>query len=107
MGRRSITGGVTAKGPRRIQFEFWFEGVRYRPTLLRTPSEANLRQARRQLAGIKARITTGTFSFAEEFPEFRNLRSFRAKEPRERVLKSSMLSWRIANHASPRTTWRP
>ena len=74
MGRRSITGGVTAKGQRRIQFEFWFEGVRYRPTLPRTPTEANLRRAREQVAGIRARITAGTFSFAEEFPEFRNLK---------------------------------
>ena len=74
MCRRPITGGVSAKGQQRIQFEFWFEGVRYRPTLLRTPSETNLRQARQQLMGIKARITTGTFSFAEEFPKFRNLR---------------------------------
>jgi integrase len=65
---------VTAKGQRRIQFEFWFEGVRYRPTLLRTPTEANLRRAHEQLAGIKVRIAAGTFSFAEEFPEFRNLK---------------------------------
>jgi hypothetical protein len=41
--------------------------MRYRPTLLRTPSEANLRQARQQLAGIRARINNGTFSFAEAF----------------------------------------
>jgi integrase len=74
MGRRSITGGVTAKGQGRIQFELWFEGVRYRPTLVRTPTEANLRRAREQLAGIKARITAGIFSFAEEFPEFRSLK---------------------------------
>ncbi len=74
MGRRSITGGVTAKGERRIQFEFWFEGVRYRPTLPRTPTETNLRRARDQVAGIKARIAAGTFWFVEEFPEFRNLK---------------------------------
>jgi hypothetical protein len=70
MGRKSRTGGVIAKGTRRIQFEFWFEGVPYRPTLLRTPTEANLREASEQLAGLKPRITAGTFSFAEEFPEF-------------------------------------
>jgi integrase len=74
VGRRSITGGVTAKGQRRIQFEFKFEGARYRPTLLRTPSEGNLRRAREQLARIKERITAGTFAFAEEFPDFRNLK---------------------------------
>lgn len=73
MGRKSRTGGVIAKSKRRIQFEFWFKGVRYRPSLLRTPTEANLRRAREQLAGIKERIDAGTFSFAEEFPNFRNL----------------------------------
>jgi integrase len=74
VGRRSITGGVTAKGQRRIQFEFKFEGARYRPTLQRTPSEGNLRRAREQLARIKERISAGTFAFAEEFPDFRNLK---------------------------------
>lgn len=68
-----MTAGVTAKGRRRIQFEFRFEGARYRPTLLRTPSEANLRRAREHLAGMRERIAASTFSFAEEFPNFRNL----------------------------------
>jgi integrase len=35
----------------------------------------NLRRAREQLAGIKERIATGTFSFADEFPNFRDLKS--------------------------------
>lgn len=74
MGRKSITGGVTAKGRARIQFEFKFEGVRYRPTLPRVPTEANLRRARLHLEVIKQRIAAGTFSFAEEFPDFRNLK---------------------------------
>jgi integrase len=58
---------------RTYQFDFKFEGVRYRPTLLRTPTETSLRRARAHLAGIKERIAVGTFSFAEEFPEFRHL----------------------------------
>ena len=45
--------------------------MRYRPTLERAPTEANLRRARLQLKGIKERIAHGTFSFAEEFPEYR------------------------------------
>ena len=73
MGRKSTTGGVAAAGPERIQFTFTLEGVRYRPTWLRTPTEANLRQARKQLAAIKARIAAGTFSFAEEFPDYVHL----------------------------------
>ena len=72
MGRKSNTGGVTA-GRERIQFDFKFGGVRYRPTLLRAPTETNLRRAREHLVGIKERIAAGTFSFAEEFPDFLHL----------------------------------
>ena len=74
MGRRSISGGVRAKGRDRIQFDFEFEGVRYRPTLARIPTEANLRRARNQLEDIKARIAHGTFNFSEEFSDFRDLK---------------------------------
>jgi len=49
------------------------EGVRYRPTLKQTPTEANLRRAREDLKAIKERIRMGTFSFVEEFPDFRDL----------------------------------
>ena len=71
MGRKSITGGVAPKGADRIELTFVFEGVRYRPTIKRAPSEANLRRARVQLQEIKRRIASGTFVFAEEFPEYR------------------------------------
>lgn len=60
--------------PDRIQFTFGFHGVRYRPALLKVPTEANLRRARKQLESIKQRIAAGTFSFAEEFPDFRDLK---------------------------------
>ena len=71
MGRRSLSGGVCAAGLDRVQFTFMFEGIRYRPTLPWTPTEANLRRARLHLIGIKTRILAGTFSFAEEFPDYR------------------------------------
>ncbi len=71
MGRKSHSGGVSAKGSDRIEFTFVYRCKRYRPTLARVPSEANLRRARVQLADIKARIKAGTFNFAEEFPEYR------------------------------------
>jgi len=74
MGRRSITGGVRAKGRNRIQFDFELEAVRYRPTLARIPNEANLRRARKQLQDIKARIAAGTFCFADEFPEYQGIK---------------------------------
>ena len=38
-----------------------------------------MRRARQQLIGIKARIAAGTFSFAEEFPDYRHL----SRTPRE------------------------
>lgn len=66
-----MSGGVRAKGPDRIQFDI--EGVRYRPTVMRVPTETNLRRARKQLEDIKARIAAGQFCFAEEFPDFRDL----------------------------------
>jgi integrase len=72
MGRRSMTGGVIAKGRAKIQFDFRLNGVRYRPTLKMIPTEANLRRARERLTAIKERIRLGTFSFIEEFPDFRD-----------------------------------
>ena len=71
MGRKSIHGGVIALGSDRIQFDFEFDGVRYRPTLKRTPTEANLKRARKQLQEIKQRIAAGVFVFPEEFPDYR------------------------------------
>jgi Arm DNA-binding domain len=69
-----VTGGEIALGDDRIQFDFKFEGRRYRPTLLITPTALNLRRARESLARIKARIAARTFSFADEFPDYRHLR---------------------------------
>lgn len=74
MGSKWFTGGVTAMPRGRIQFDFHVDGVRYRPTIKRPPSEANLRRARGWLEVIKRRIEDGTFSFAEEFPDYRFLR---------------------------------
>jgi integrase len=70
VGRKSINGGVSAKG-NRIQFDFEFEGVRYRPTIESTPTPANLMRARKRLEDIKKRIDQGRFNFEEEFPDFR------------------------------------
>ncbi len=49
-------------------------GIRYRPTIKRPPSEANLRRARERLEAIKQQIRLGTFAFEEEFPDYRFLR---------------------------------
>ncbi|HWS64124.1 MAG TPA: DUF3596 domain-containing protein [Steroidobacteraceae bacterium] len=75
MGRPSSTGGVSARSSNGIQYDFMLEGVRYRPTLKQVPTEANLRRAREHLKAIKERIRLGTFSFAEEFPDFRDLQA--------------------------------
>jgi integrase len=71
MGKKSLLSGVQAKGVDRIQFDFEFDGTRYRPTLKRVPSEANLRRAYKQLLEIKQRINNGTFNFGDEFPDYR------------------------------------
>jgi len=75
VGRPSSTGGVSARSSNGIQYDFMLEGVRYRPTLKQVPTEANLRRAREHLKAIKERIRLGTFSFAEEFPDFRDLQA--------------------------------
>ena len=72
MGRKSNSGGVAAYRDR-IQYNFMLDGVRYRPSLDRKPTEANLRRAREHLQQIKERIRAGTFCFAEEFPDYRGL----------------------------------
>src|SRR6266571_981114 len=46
MGSKWFTGGVVAAGRGRIRFDFTLDGIRYRPTIKRPPSEANLRRAR-------------------------------------------------------------
>lgn len=71
--RRLNAGGVTAKGHDRIQFDFMLDGVRYRPSIKRTPTDANLQRALEQLERIRERIRAGTFRFEEEFPNFRHL----------------------------------
>ena len=73
MGSEWFTGGVSAAPRGRIQFDFQFEGIRYRPTIPRPPSESNLRRARERLDAIRRQIEVGTFSFVEEFPDYRFL----------------------------------
>ncbi len=63
--------GVRAKGTSRIQLDFNYDGIRYRPTISAAPTESNLQRARARLKRIEARIAAGTFSFNEEFPAYR------------------------------------
>lgn len=74
MGSIWFTDGVSAAPRGRIRFDFTIDGVRYRPTIQRPPSEANLRRARERLKVIKQEIAVGTFSFADEFPDYRYLK---------------------------------
>lgn len=71
--RGPSAGGVRAKPNNRIQFDFMLDGVRYRPTMRRTPTTQTLQAARERLAGIRQRIRAGTFHFDEDFPEYRFL----------------------------------
>jgi hypothetical protein len=81
VGRPSTTGGVSARGINGIQYDFMLEGVRYRPTVKQIPTEANLRRAREHVKAIKERIRLGTFSFVEEFPDFRDLHKLINRSP--------------------------
>jgi hypothetical protein len=74
MGSKWFTGGVVAAPRGRIQFDFVLDGIRYRPSIKRPPSEANLRRARERLEVIKRQIDQGTFCFEAEFPDYRFLR---------------------------------
>jgi integrase len=67
-------GGIRPKGLRRIQFDFEIDGVRFRPTLPWIPTPANLEQAQKLNARIKAQIEAGTFVFSDVFPKFKGLR---------------------------------
>ena len=69
--RRSQVSGVRAKGTDRIEFEIYIGEKRYRPTVKRPPTPANLRRARVQLDAIDKAIAAGTFDFAQEFPDYR------------------------------------
>jgi Arm DNA-binding domain len=72
-GSKWFTGGVMAAPRGRIQFDFVFKGIRYRPSIRRPPSEANLRRARERLESIKHQIRLETFSFEEAFTDYRLL----------------------------------
>ena len=65
MGTKWFTGGIVAAPRGRTQFDFIHNGVRYRPSIKRPPSEANLRRARERLEVIKRHIRLGTFSFED------------------------------------------
>lgn len=82
MGRKSISGGVWALGSDRIQFDFEFDGVRYRPTMKRSPTAANLKRARKQLMEIRQRIAAGIFVFAEKFPDYRFIKNMAVPQKR-------------------------
>lgn len=60
---RVNAGGVTAKGHERIQFDFMLDGIRYRPSVKKRPTDANLQRAREQLEELRERIRAGTFCF--------------------------------------------
>jgi hypothetical protein len=76
---------VSGFGADRIQFDFELDGVRYRPTVKREPTEANLRRARKQMADIKRRIVEGVFTFAEEFPDYRLIKQVAGAPPVQRT----------------------
>jgi hypothetical protein len=65
-----------------LSIDFEFDGVRYRPTLKRSPTEANLKRARKQIQEIKERIAAGVFVFPEEFPDYRFIKNVESPQKR-------------------------
>jgi hypothetical protein len=55
-GWKSSLSGVRPKGKNGIEFDFSFQGKRYRPTIARVPDEANLRRAHKQLLADSSRL---------------------------------------------------
>ena len=107
MGRRSLQSGVRAIGHRRIQFDFKFEGVRYRPNLLRFPSESNLRGACEQLRVIKTKIAEGTFHSSMSFLTSVISSRFRVWSARTPVRGCLMNLSRIANPGARKKIYPP
>ena len=103
MGRKSVTGGVQAKGSGRIQFDFEYQGVRYRPTLARAPTEGEPAARPQAARGHQARIANDTFSFTEEFPDFRHGKTWARRAGRAPAMSCSTSSSRIASRGSQRT----
>ena len=105
MGTKWFMGGVAAASGRRIQFDFMIEGVRYRPSIQRPPSEANLRKARERLNDIKREIEAGTFCFSEEFPDYRFVRRLSGTAAVRRCGMYSTPSSHTARRDSSVATW--
>lgn len=96
MGRRSISGGVVPVN-NRIQLTFAYRGTRCRPTLDLPPTTPNLKHAARYLADIKARIKTGQFDLAAEFPEYKGLKRFNVTRRESRTVDAYIERWTAAN----------
>jgi len=73
MGSKWFTGGVLAAPPRKNSVRFRFQRHPV-PSFSQAPSfRANLRRVRERLESIKHQIRLDTFSFEEEFPDYRLL----------------------------------
>lgn len=79
-----------------------FPTLHYRPTLERTPSEANLRRARLQLVDINRRIAVGSFVFAEEFPDYRYMDELEQESEKQKKATCGEVFDRFTAHCSMR-----
>lgn len=69
MGRKR--GGFRPWGAG-IQFDFRWQGKRYRPTLELAPTPPNLKYAQRLLDEMLGRIASGSFSMRDYFPNYKH-----------------------------------
>jgi hypothetical protein len=105
MGSKWFTGGVTAAPHGRIQFDFMLDGIRYRPSIKRPPSETNLRRARERLEVIKHEIQLGTSRSRTSSPTTGFSPGSAALRMSGCAMTSSTITWLTARRASSATTW--
>ena len=107
MGKKSVTGGVTAAGRHRIRFDFSFEGRA-------GSAHPHCRLPLRQTSGAHAGglLSSRSGSPPERSFSLTSSRTFaisglcRAPARRGHAARYSMLFWPTANPAWPKTTWR-
>jgi hypothetical protein len=96
MGSKWFTGGVAAAPRGRIQVDFIVNGIRYRPSIKRPPSEANLRRARERLESIKQQIRWEYSPSKKGSPTISYCVAWAARRVLDYATTSSMPIWRIA-----------
>lgn len=98
MGRRKDTG-VTSRSDSSITVQFYWNGINCRETLKLEPTKQNMQYVSRLRSEILRKITLGTFSYAEYFPNSKRAAIDRPKIPVFKDLADTWLNIIKANQA--------